>query len=129
MDKPLHKRVWEPLIIKMQYKVRKWTIRYLNMASRLVLTKAVLQVIQVFMLLALPTPRGVLQQFRNMQRDFLWGMEETRKKWALVSWEKICKPKIQGGLGLDDLEILNKVFGDKLWWRSVKVPKPQWENI
>eukprot|EP00253_Pinus_taeda_P028919 PITA_28919 len=37
--KPLHKSIWESLIIKMQDKVRKWTIRSLNLASRLVLTK------------------------------------------------------------------------------------------
>eukprot|EP00253_Pinus_taeda_P011647 PITA_11647 len=51
---------------------------------------------------ALPTPKGVLQQFGNIQRDFLWGKEETRKKWASVSWEKNYRAKHHGGLGLDD---------------------------
>eukprot|EP00253_Pinus_taeda_P027310 PITA_27310 len=83
--KPMHKSIWEPLINKMQDKVRKWTCRALNLAGRLVLTKAVLQAIPVFMLSTLPAPKGVLQQFKNIQRDFLWGKEETRKKWALVS--------------------------------------------
>ena len=78
------------------------------------LTKAVLQSIQIFMLSALPAPKGVLQQFRNIQRDFLWGREEARNKWALVSREKICKPKDHGGLGLDDQEILSNVLGAKL---------------
>eukprot|EP00253_Pinus_taeda_P008430 PITA_08430 len=78
---------------------------------------------------AIQAPIGVLQQFRNIQRDFHWGREETRKKWALVSWEKICKPKNHGGLGLDDQQILSKVLGAKLWWRWVKNPKAQWENI
>lgn len=75
------------------------------------------------MLSALPAPIGVLQQFWNIQQDFLWGKEETRKKWALVSWEKIYKPKNQGGLGLDDPDILTKALGAKLWWRWVTVPK------
>lgn len=77
--KPRHKSIWDPLATKMQDKVRKWTNRSLNLASRLVLTKAVLQAIPIFMLSALPAPIGVLQQFRNIQRDFLWGKEETRK--------------------------------------------------
>lgn len=64
-----------------------------------------------------------------MQRDFLWGKEERRKKWALVSLENIFKPKNQGGLGLDDIEILSKVLGAKLWWRWVMDAKAQWENI
>eukprot|EP00253_Pinus_taeda_P001418 PITA_01418 len=59
--KPLHKSIWEPLISKMQDKVKKWTVRSLNLANRLVLAKTVLQAIPVFMLSALPTPKGVLQ--------------------------------------------------------------------
>lgn len=113
----------------MQDKVRKWTIRSLNLASRLVLAKAVLEAIPIFMLSALLAPKGVLQQFRKIQRDFLWGKEETRKKWALVSCEKIYNPKNQGGLGLDDLEILSKDLGAKICWRWVKDPDAQWETV
>ena len=46
-----------------------------------------------------------------------------------MSWEKICRPKNHGWLGLDDHEILNKVLGAKLWWRWVKDPKAQWASI
>ena len=81
------------------------------------------------MLPTLPVPKGVLGQIKDIQRDFLWGKEETRKKWALVSWEKICKPKKYGGLGLDDPEIPSKALGAKLWWRWVKDPEAQWAKI
>jgi len=69
--KPMLKIIWEPLIYKLQDKVNKWTIRSLNLAGRLVLSKAVLQEIPIFMLSALPAPKGVLQQFKNIQRKFL----------------------------------------------------------
>ena len=111
----MHKSICEPLINRMQGKVKKWTIRALNLTDKLVLTKVVLQFIPVFMLLAVPAPKGVLQQFKNIQRDFLWA-KESRKKWALVSWEKIYRPKHHGDLGLDDQEILSNVLGAKLWW-------------
>jgi len=65
-DKPLHKSIWEPVTNKMHDKIRKWSIRSLNLAGRLVLTKVVLQSILVFMLSTLPTPKGILQQFRNV---------------------------------------------------------------
>eukprot|EP00253_Pinus_taeda_P033490 PITA_33490 len=92
-------------------------LKEFSMATgRLVLIKAVLKSIPVFMLSTLPAPKGVLEEFRNIQRDFLWGKEEAKKKWALISWDKICKPKSHGGLGLDDQEILHKVLGAKLWW-------------
>lgn len=127
--RPMHKSIWELVLNKLQDRVKNWTFRVLNLAGRLVLTKVVLQSIPVFMLSALPAPKGVLEKFRNIQRDFLWGKEETKKKWALVSWDKICKPKSHGGLGLDDQEILCKVLGAKLLWQWVQEPKTQWERI
>eukprot|EP00253_Pinus_taeda_P024910 PITA_24910 len=78
---------------------------------------------------ALPAPKGVLQLIRNIQRNFLWGKGEAKKKWALVAWDKICKPRNHGGLGLDDPEILRKALGAKLWWRWLKEPKAQWATI
>ena len=124
--KPLHKSIWEPVVNKMQDKVRKWTIKSLNLAGRLALTKTVLQSIPVLMLSALLAPKGVLQQFRSIQRDFLWGKGEKKRKWALVDWENICKPKNHGGLGLHNLEVLSRALGAKLWWRWLKEPKLQW---
>eukprot|EP00253_Pinus_taeda_P004744 PITA_04744 len=129
IDKPLSKIVWEPMINKLHDKARKWTRRSLNLAGRLVLTKAVLQSIPIFMFSAPPPPKGVMQQYRNIQRDFLWGKGKEKKKWALVARDKICKPKAHGGLGLDDPEVLNKVVGTKLWWRWLKEPDAPWAQI
>eukprot|EP00253_Pinus_taeda_P032627 PITA_32627 len=96
--KPMLKIILEPLIIKMQDKVMKLANVSLNIEGRLILTKVVLQAIPVFMLSTLPTPKGVLQQFRNIQRDFLWGKDETRKKWALVSGIRFVNPRTKAAL-------------------------------
>lgn len=103
--KPLHKSIWEPMISKLHEKTRKWTMRSLNLPGRLILTKVVLQSISIFMLSAIPTPKG---------------KGEEKNKWALVAWEKNCKPKNYWGLGLDDPKILGRVLGAKLWWRWIK---------
>eukprot|EP00253_Pinus_taeda_P003861 PITA_03861 len=128
-SKPLLKIIREPIINKLQDKIRKWTIRSLNLAGRLVLTKAVLQAIPFFMLSLLPTPKSVLYLIRNIQRNLIWGKGEVNKKWALVAWDKICKPRNYGGLGLDDPEILSKDLGAQFWWCWLKEPKAQWATI
>jgi len=64
-----------------------------------------------------------LQQFRTIPRDFLWGTGVERNKWALVAWEKNFKPKIHGGLGLDDPEVLSGTLGAKYIVVSGKSPK------
>ena len=35
-----------------------------------------------------------------MNRNFLWGTSEAAKKIHLVGWQKVTKPKDEGGLGL-----------------------------
>lgn len=85
-SKPLIKSISEPIINKLQDKIRKWTIRSLNMARKLVLTKVVLQAIPVFMLSILPAPKGVLQLIRNIQRNFVSRKGEVKKKMGLGSF-------------------------------------------
>eukprot|EP00253_Pinus_taeda_P014312 PITA_14312 len=95
----------------------------------LVLTQAVLQTIPIFMFSTLPNPKGIKQQTRSIQRDFLWGRGEEKKKWALVAWDKKCKPKSHGVLGLHDPETLSRVSGAKLWWRWIKDSTAPWAKL
>eukprot|EP00253_Pinus_taeda_P031015 PITA_31015 len=114
-DKPLSKKIWEPILNKLQDKIRKWTCKSLNLEGRLMLTQAVLQAIPIFVFAAIPAPQGIKQQIRNIQRDFLWGRGEEKKNWALFAWDKLCNPRSHGGLGLHDPETLSKFLGAKLW--------------
>jgi hypothetical protein len=93
---------WEGVIKKMQERVKNWTYKALNLAGRLFPTKAVLQAIPVYMMSVFPARKGILQKIRTIQRDFLWRGEENKNKWALVAWEKVCRPKGKGDLGLQD---------------------------
>jgi len=65
----------------------------------------------------------------SIQRNFLWGRGEEKKKWDLVTWDKIYKPKSHGGLGLHDPETLNRVSGAKLWWRWIKESTTPWAKL
>lgn len=63
---------------------------------------------------------------RIIQRTFLWAGNSEKKKWALVAWNKMCKPKQQGGLNLLDPSTINRACGAKLWWKWLKEPKLPW---
>jgi hypothetical protein len=128
-DKAYKLSTWEGIVNKLQDWVKNWTFRSLNLAGRLILTKSVLQAIPTFMMSVFLAPKGILQKIRTIQREFLWRGAETRKKGALVAWEKVCKPKIKGGLGLHDLQVTNDAYGVKLWWRWVKEMTTPWVNL
>ena len=54
-------------------------------------------------------------------RRFLWqgGKTDSIKKFHLVNWEIICKPKIHGGTGVRDPMKMNLALGAKIPWRVV----------
>eukprot|EP00253_Pinus_taeda_P003843 PITA_03843 len=91
--------------------------------------EAILQAIPIFMFSTLPARKGFKQQIGSIQRDFLWGKGEEKKKRDLVTWDKICKPKNHGDLGLHDLETISKVSGAKLWWRWIKESETPWAKL
>eukprot|EP00253_Pinus_taeda_P006750 PITA_06750 len=126
--KPSKKEHWEKILANLKKKCSHWTFRALNLAGRLVLTKAVLQAIPHYLLSLLPAPKGILQQIRIIQRSFLWSRNGERKKWALVAWNKLCMSKSRGGLNLIDPEVINRTCGAKLWWRWIDNPTLPWSK-
>lgn len=99
------------------------------MASRLVLIKAVLQSMPLYLFSILAAPKWVLKAIKKLQRNLLWGSSRPNRKWALVKWEKACLPKIGGGIGLRDPEHRNMIMGAKIWWKWLSYPDTQWAQI
>jgi len=66
---------WQSLLDKLESKLSLWTFRALNMASRLVLIKSVLQAMPLYLFSLLAAPKWVLKSIRNLQRHFLWAQQ------------------------------------------------------
>lgn len=75
---------------------------------------------------ALAAPKAISNAIRNLPRNFLWRGAKNKQKWALVAWEKICRPKIEVGLGLKDTDLLRKALGAKTLWRWLANPNSPW---
>eukprot|EP00253_Pinus_taeda_P006734 PITA_06734 len=120
---------WKALLEKLDSKLNLWTHRSLNLASRIVLIKSILQAMPLYLFTILAAPKWVLKRLRNMQRDFLWGSSATNRKWALVKWDNVCKPKNRGGVGLRDPEYSNTIMNAKIWWQWITNPDKLWAKI
>lgn len=106
-----------------------WTYRALNLPGRLTLVKAVLQALPIYLFSVMATPKKILKEMRRLQRKFLWGGRDDKNKWALVNWDTVCTPKLNGGLGLRDPETNNDIMGTKIWWRWIKHEQEPWAKI
>jgi len=120
---------WKDLLEKLEARLFLWTHRALNMASRIVLIKAILHSMPLYIFSLLAVPKWVLKEIKNLQRNFLWGSSGPNRKWALVKRENVCLPKKVGGIRLRDPEHSNKVMGAKIWWRWLAYPNTPWASL
>jgi hypothetical protein len=62
-------------------------------------------------------------------RKFLWqGGNSNTKKFHLVNWNIVSSPKVNGGLGIIDIEVVNLVMGAKIVWRLITGRKEWWKS-
>jgi hypothetical protein len=69
----------------MQKKLENLAFRTLNTTSRLVLLKEKLQSMPLYLFFSLVTPKFILKEIRNLQKNFMWGGARNETKWALVA--------------------------------------------
>jgi hypothetical protein len=53
----------------------------------------------------------------GLRQRFFWQGSSTKKKYYLVRWTMITRPKNKGGLGVKDLIKMNISILCKWWWK------------
>ncbi|KAL9672560.1 hypothetical protein QQ045_028811 [Rhodiola kirilowii] len=122
-------KTWEPIINKFKMRLALWKSSNLSMAGRLVLVKAALCNLPVYYTSLFKMPVQVVAQLERLQRRFLWGSNDKRRKIHYVKWEKIKKPKTYGGLGIQGLAEKNSSLLARWWWRLVTSRDGLWRKM
>jgi hypothetical protein len=92
------------LVSKIAGRIDSWLARNLSFAERLQLVSSVLLSMQVYWAKVFILPKRVIFLLQQKFNRFLWGGKDT-KAHAIVSWDKLCNPKREGGLGIKNLEV------------------------
>lgn len=110
----------------MLHRIVSWTTKFLSYAGRAELIKSVLFSIQVYWAQIFVLPKKVIEVIETTCRSFLWngGTQVTKK--ALLAWDKVCYPKIAGGLNILDITTWNKVAISKLLWNICRKKDRLW---
>jgi len=126
-----HKRgdFWNGVIEKVQARLSRWKGKCLSLAGRICLIKFVLSSIPLFFMSLFKLPSGVVDKLVRIQRNFLWGWSSEGSKIAWASWEKVCKPREVGELGIIDLKFFNLTLLGKWIWRLGSDKGGLWKEI
>lgn len=110
IDSAIKHSSWHSLLEKLEARLSSWTFCSLNLASRLILVKAVLQSMPLYLFSILAAPKWVLKQIKSLQRNFLWGSSGQNRKWALVNWTKSANRR-----NLEDLVFVIRITAMQSW--------------
>jgi hypothetical protein len=105
-----------------------WKGKLLLYGGRLVLINSVLSSLALFMLSFYEVPKEILHKLDFYRSRIFWQGYDHKKKYRLAKWGVICRPKDQGGLGVQNLEIQNKCLLSK-WLFSLINTEGAWQQL
>jgi hypothetical protein len=73
-------------------------------------------------------PVGVRKRLDFYRSNFFWQSDEQKKRYRLSTWNMLCRPKDQGGLGIEVLELKNKCLLSK-WFFKILNEQGMWQEI
>lgn len=104
-----------------------WKVGLLARAGRLVLVRAVLSAVPVYMMIAMEIPKWVIKAIEKILQGFLWhGRKDTRGGHCLIAWGRVARPLQLGGLGVHNLQTLNWALRMRWLWLQRTDPDKPW---
>jgi hypothetical protein len=102
----------------------------LSYTGRLTLLNTTLNAIPLYAMCTIKIPVTIFVHFEKSGRQFLWANKDDFKHGkCLASWDMVCKPKDQGGLGVLNLRIQNKALLMKNLYKFYNHQDIPWVNL
>ncbi|XP_062100135.1 uncharacterized protein LOC133806016 [Humulus lupulus] len=104
------------IIQKFRLRIHNWASRHLSFAGIIWLIHSVLFGLRNYWMGIFILPQSIIKEIEKLCRGFLWGVNGNQSKIHLASWNKVCLPKVYGGLGFKNGLAWNKAILAKYIW-------------
>lgn len=83
-------QTWAPVIEKVEKVLKVWRRSRMTLAGRLTLLISNMSSLPIYYMSLFKMPATVANKIERMQRRFLWGDSEEKRKLHLINWEKLA---------------------------------------
>ncbi|GKB39606.1 hypothetical protein Tco_0884548 [Tanacetum coccineum] len=125
LSKRLYVNDCQSLIDKVKKRIKDWKNKSLSFTGRLQLIMSIMGSMQVYWSLFI-LPVTISNEVERIMRDFLWNYRELKRGKARIKWANICKPEIEGGLGIKSLATWNITLISKHVWNIINKKDSLW---
>jgi hypothetical protein len=119
---------WKIIEDRFEKNLASWIGKILSYGDRLILINSVLTSLPMFLLSFFQIPIGVRKRLDFYRSRFFWQCDQNKKKYRLSKWNMICRPKDQGGLGIEVLDIKNNCLLSK-WLFKIINEEGMWQEL
>ncbi|CAN1153964.1 Putative ribonuclease H protein At1g65750 [Linum perenne] len=120
---------YQDVLARMDARLAGWKVKALSVAGRVTLAQFVLAAIPAYVMQTSVLPIDTCNEIDKQIRAFVWGDAADQRKTHLLSWERICRPKEEGGLGLRSARSLNLAYLIKLAFSFHQQPESLWVKV
>ncbi|GKC31382.1 putative gag-pol polyprotein [Tanacetum coccineum] len=100
------------------FRVNDWRNKFLSLAGRLRLIRSVLSSMHIYWASIFILPNRIVHDLEQLMRGFLWCQGEMKKGKSKFTWNSVCMPKHEGGLGRSFWDVPCR--GDVSWgWHKL----------
>lgn len=114
----LRAKFWDGVLDQMDKKLVGQKCKLLTYATRILLIKTTLSSILMYNAFIFKIPIATTKEIDAKCKKFLWNSTPNQRKFSLVKWDKVCREKMKGGLGLRKMRVLNQALRSKLVWKN-----------
>lgn len=105
----------------------------LSQAGKAIIIKSNLTEIPMFTMHYIKISNYIAKEIDCKNRDFFWHnnieYNNIHSTIPLISWDKICRPKCECGLGIRRTQDVNAALLAKLGWKIIKDPDNLWTRV
>jgi hypothetical protein len=128
-NKSLRASDWEFLTAKVAKRVDPWQGSFLASAGRLELTNSCLSSLPLFAMSLFMLFDSTHAAFDKVRSRFFWEGVGDKRKYHMVDWATVCRPKEAGGLGILNTRHMNIALMLKWVWKLYHNADGLWAEL